>query len=162
MVKVDILGVKGQVADTEALVRSLQHIDGGEGLALDADMVCGRSHLTSAVMHASRAFERGDNVSSSLAGETILYASGERQISKAVKKMGVKVGTERVALVLFNVQDAEGIVKALSFHRDDEVLDASVEKAVRFGITHEELKAVPADMFEDLVLERVAFVGMQK
>jgi KEOPS complex subunit Cgi121 len=162
MVKVDILGVRGQVSDADALVKSLQHINGGEGLAMDADMVCGKAHLTSAVMHASRAFERGDNVSQSIVGETILYASGERQISKAVKKMGVKVGTERVALILFGVEDVGKVVTGLSFERDDDVLEGSVDKALRFGITHDELKAVPADMFEDLVLERVAFVGMQK
>jgi KEOPS complex subunit Cgi121 len=162
MVKIDILGVRGQVTDAEVLVRSLQHVDGGEGLALNADMICGRDHLSSAVMHATRAFERGDNVSSSIAGETILYASGERQISKAVKKMGVKIGTERLALVLFGVADPEKVLKTLQFERDEDVLEASVEKAVRFGISPDEIKAVPADKVEDLVLERVAFVGLNK
>ncbi len=162
MVKIDILGAKGQIVDTEVLVRSLQHVNGGEGLALNADLICGRDHIASAVMHASRAFERGDNVSSSIAGETILYASGERQISKAVKKMGVKVGTERVALVLFGVDDPERVLRELHFERDDDVLEASLEKAILFGISREEIKAVPADMVEDLVLERVAFVGLQK
>ena len=162
MVKTDILGARGQVSDPEALIRSLQHIGGGEGLAMDADMVCGKGHLVSAVMHASRAFERGLNVSQSMTGETMLYASGERQISKAVKKMGVKVGTERLAIILFGVVDPDKAIATLAFERDDDVLEPSVEKAVRFGITPEELKAVPADMFEDLVLERVAFVGLQK
>jgi KEOPS complex subunit Cgi121 len=162
MVKIDILGVRGQVVDTEVLVRALQNMNGGEGLALNADLICGRDHLASAVMHASRAFERGDNVSSSIAGETILYASGERQISKAVKKMGVRVGIERLALVLFGVEDPEQVLRDLHFERDDEILEASVEKAVRFGISPGEIKAVPADMVEDLVLERVAFVGLQK
>ncbi len=162
MVKIDVLGVRGEISDTEVLVRSLQHVDGGEGLAMDADMICGRDHLASAVMHATRAFERGDNVSSSIAGETILYASGERQISKAVKKMGVKIGTQRMAVVLFGVENPVKVLEDLQFERDDDVLEASVEKALRFGISHDEIRAVPADMVEDLVLERVAFVGLQK
>ncbi len=162
MVKIDILGVRGQVQDTKVFISALQSIGGGEGLALDADMICGRDHLISATMHASRAFERGVNASSNLAMETMLYASGERQISKASKKMGLKVGCERIALVLFNVPDPQKVLREHGLERDDSILEASVEKALRFGISHEELRAVPADRFEDLVLERVAFVGLHK
>jgi KEOPS complex subunit Cgi121 len=162
MVKVDILGVRGQVSDPEALVKDLQNLGSGGGVAMDADMICGKDHIQSAVAHARRAFERGDNVSSSIATEAILYASGERQISKAVKKMGVKVGCERVALVLFDASDLAGFLAKHRFVRDDDVLEASSEKAIRYGISPEELKAVPADMIEDLVLERVAFVGLSK
>ncbi|WP_019176553.1 KEOPS complex subunit Cgi121 [Methanomassiliicoccus luminyensis] len=162
MAKVVILGVRGQVEDAEALVKRLQGLEKGEGLALNADMVCGKDHLRSAVMHASRAFERGDNVCSSVPVETMLYASGERQISKAVKKMGVKVGDERVALVLFDVDDVSSLLASCRFARDDDVLEPSAEKAVRFGIAPDEIKAVPPDMVEDLVLERVAFVGILK
>jgi KEOPS complex subunit Cgi121 len=162
MVKIDILGVRGQVQDTKVFISALQSIGGGEGLALDADMICGRDHLISATMHAKRAFERGVNASTNLAMETMLYASGERQISKATRKMGLKVGCERMALVLFNVQDLQKVLRDHGLERDDTVLEASVEKALRFGISHEELRAVPADRFEDLVLERVAFVGLHK
>jgi KEOPS complex subunit Cgi121 len=162
MVKIDILGVRGQVQDTKVFISALQSIGGGEGLALDADMICGRDHLISATMHAKRAFERGVNASTNLAMETMLYASGERQISKATRKMGLKVGCERIALVLFNVQDIQKVLREHGLERDDSVLEASVEKALRFGISHEELRAVPADRFEDLVLERVAFVGLHK
>lgn len=162
MVKIDVLGVRGLVQDPKLFISSLQAIDGGEGLALDADMICGRAHLVSASMHASRAFERGVNASTSIAMETMLYASGERQISKANKKMGIKVGSERIALVLFNVPDPQKVLRQYHLERDDSVLEASVEKALRFGISHEEMRAVPADRYEDLVLERVAFVGLQK
>lgn len=162
MVKMTVLGARGQVGDVEALIDVLRHLNGGEGLALDADMICGKDHLVSAAFHATRAFERGDNVSGSVVLETQLYASGERQISKATKKMGIKLGMERIALVLFDVDDPEAALGRLGLVRDDDVLDASIEKAVRFGIAPEELKAVPEDMVEDLVLERVALVRMNK
>lgn len=162
MLKIDVLGVRGYVQDAKFFISSLRSIDGGEGLALDADMICGKDHLISATMHASRAFERGVNASTSIAMETMLYASGERQISKANKKMGVKVGCERIALVLFDVPDPQRVLRERHLEQDDSVLDASVEKALRFGISHEEMRAVPADRFEDLVLERVAFVGLHK
>jgi KEOPS complex subunit Cgi121 len=162
MVKTTVLGARGQVGDVEAFIDALRQLNGGEGLALDADMICGKDHLVSAAMHATRAFERGDNVSGSVVLETQLYASGERQISKAMKKMGIKLGMERIALVFFNVEDPNAALERLGLVRDDDVLDASVEKAIRFGISPDELKAVPEDMVEDLVLERVAFVRMNK
>ena len=156
------MGARGQIGDVEALITALQDVGGGEGLALDADMVCGKDHLVSAVLHATRSFERGDNVCTSLVMETALYASGERQISKAMKKMNVRIGSKRIALVLFGVSDPSEILERFSLVRDDDVLESSVENVLRFGITPEELKTVPADMMEDLVLERVAFVGMHK
>ena len=162
MVKTTILGARGQVESVEAVINVLRNLNDGEGLAMDADMICGKDHLVSAALHAVRAFERGDNVSSSIVLETQLYASGERQLSKASKKMGIKIGTERIALVLFNIDDPDPVLDKLRLTRDDEVLDASLKKAMRFGITSRELKAVSEDMIEDLILERVAFVGMNK
>jgi KEOPS complex subunit Cgi121 len=162
MVKTTVLGARGQIGDMEAFIAALRDLNGGEGLALDADMICGKDHLVSAAFHATRAFERGENVCSSVVMETQLYASGERQISRAMKKMGVKLGMERIALVFFDVDDPDAALERLGLVRDDDVLDASVEKAVRFGIMPEELKAIPEDMVEDLVLERVAFVRMNK
>jgi len=162
MAKVDIVGAIGKVDDPEVLVAKLRSIGGGEGAAMNADLVCGRDHLCSAAMHALRAFRRGDRSASTLAVETMLFASGERQISKALKKIGLRPGAERIALVLFEVQDADAAVEALGLARDDKVLEASREKAVRFGITEAELDAVPPGRHQDLVLERVAFAGLPK
>lgn len=133
----------------------------GEGAAVDADLVCGRDHLQSAAMHALRSFDRGANACSTLGMETVLYASGERQISKALVKMGLRPGAERVALALFDA-DADAVLQTLGLRRDDAVLEPSVEKAKRFGISEAELRAVPPDRYPDLVLERVAFVDLAK
>ncbi len=162
MVKVTVLGAVGRVDDADSLVRYIQGLKPGCGLLLDADIVCGKDHLLSAANHAIRAFERGDNASDSLPVETLLYASGERQISKAMKKIGIRPGLNRVAIVLFDSEGVDKILSDMHMTRDDDVLDPSVEKALKFGISHDEIKAVPVDMIEDLVLERVAFVGMQK
>ncbi|MCG7845347.1 MAG: hypothetical protein MIO90_07955, partial [Methanomassiliicoccales archaeon] len=65
-----------------------------EFVLMDADKVCGPDHLESAVIHARRAFEQGTAASNTLGMEVMLYASGERQISKAKKKMGLHQETE--------------------------------------------------------------------
>lgn len=159
MVNFTVLGAVGG-GDSERLISLLCSIC--EGAAMDADMVCGADHLRSAAFHAVRAFDRGTNACTTLAVETVLYASGERQISKGVKKMGLRPGSRRVALVLFDVPDADAVLTALGLERDDSVLDAHPDKARRLGITDEEMAAVPPERYVDLVLERVAFVDITK
>ncbi len=45
--------------------------------------------IESAYQKAKRSFERGTNISRDIETETILYVSGERQISKAMERYGL-------------------------------------------------------------------------
>lgn len=162
MTTVEIVGARGRVDDPEELIEALRSTGGGEVAALNADLVCGPDHLRSAAIHALRAFGRGDNIASTLAVETVLFAAGERQISKALKKVSLHIGDERVALVLFDPADADALLEELGLVRDDSVLAPSKEKAKRFGITEAELETVPSSKYQELVLERVAFAGLPK
>jgi tRNA threonylcarbamoyladenosine modification (KEOPS) complex Cgi121 subunit len=76
--------------------------------------------------------------------------------------MGLPPGAGRIALALFDVPDVEHVLEVLGLHRDDRVLEPSVDKAKRFGINDSELRAVPPNQYADLVLERVAFVDLAK
>jgi len=160
MAAIEVAGARGAVTDLEAMYRALNEMDGTVA-ALDPRMVCGSEHLLSAARHAVRAFARGSNSSSSLSLETILYASGERQISRALSKMGVTEGAEGVALVIFDAAPKE-VIGSLGMRRDDELLECTVHKLLAYGISKEEMKSVPGDLRADLVLERVAFVEMLK
>lgn len=162
MPRVDIVGARGKNLDPRVLVEALQNLGAGRGLVLNADLVCGIDHLRSAIAHAKRAFERGRNVSSTLATETMLYASGERQISRAMDKIGVGEGAERIAMVLFDVENIDVTLRSLGLTRDDSVIGPSTEKVISFGIMEQEMAAVPEETLPDLVLERVAFVELQK
>ncbi len=162
MPRTEIVGAKGKIDDPQEFILALQEINGGSGLPLNADLICGRDHLLSATAHALRAFERGRNVCSSLPMETLVYASGERQISKAMQKMGVTSGSGRIAIVFFGPVDADPILSRLGLERDDSVLDLSIDKLLRFGIAADEIDLVPRGAMADLVLERVAFVELMK
>ncbi|MCX6651423.1 MAG: KEOPS complex subunit Cgi121 [Methanomassiliicoccales archaeon] len=129
---------------------------------LDADKVCGADHLSSAVLHARRAFERGENASNTLSMEVILYASGERQISKAKNKMGLRQGTERVAVVLLSLGDLDQVLSDLGLRRDDSLLDCTLEKGAAYGIDPAELRTLGETLLPELVLEKVAFVDLIK
>ena len=161
MVRFQILGARGQIADPREAIERLRSLQGGSVLALNADLVCGAEHLQSAVEHALRSFDRRTNACNDIAMECLLYASGERQISKAQDKMGMRKGVGRLALVLFGPM-AEEAMNALDLDRDDSVLDASAEKALRFGIERREIEALGLERASDLVLERVAFVDILK
>jgi KEOPS complex subunit Cgi121 len=158
---IEVAGARGQIPDPDELYGQLNSIGEGSVVALNPEMVCGIDHLLSAAEHAVRAFERGTNSSSSLGLETVLYASGERQIVKALDKMGVRPGSQAVALVLFDL-DPDRVIEKLDLKRDDEILDCTRSKLREFGIPKEELDALPSDMAIDLVLERVAFVELIK
>ena len=156
-----VVGARGKIPDPQAFIERLQNMKGGEVLAMDAGMVCGREHVDSAVEHALRSFKRGSNSANNIMMETMLFASGERQISKAQEKMGVKAGTERVALVLFGSEVAT-VLRICDLERDDTVLQASERKAISYGISRKELDTVPSEKYPDLVLEKVAFVEILK
>jgi KEOPS complex subunit Cgi121 len=161
MANVSVIGARGGPIDARGLLDRLRGLGRGEVLVMDADMVCGREHLLSAVEHATRSFANSSNSCKDMAMETMLFASGERQISKAQEKMTPKSGSERFAVVLFDAPTDE-VLRLASLVRDDSVLDCSSVKATNFGITRCELETAGEDRAADLVLERVAFVEIAK
>ena len=140
----------------------------------DAELVATWQHLYFAVLNALLAFKNKRNISKSVAMETMLYASAQRQIRKALDFMGVKCAVADVAVVIVgeSAEAVEELVAAVSKRvgkeRDDAVLEISQEKAGRireaFGITGVELEAVLEkndDALADLVVERVALLSTQ-
>lgn len=127
-------------------------------LIANADMVFGMDHLRSALYHAKKAMVEGTNASDSLVMETLLYASGERQLSTAIRKMSVgNETTETIVAVLHGrVDPTEGWVEL-----PDVPAHSSRERLERFGITEEELRTFEGRL-EELVLEKVASVDVLK
>ena len=123
---------------------------------MDPMRICGRDHVISAVMHAERSFEHGTNRSKTLLTEILLYAAGERQISKALSMMKPKGGCKEYALALLDQPD-DLRLSDIGMERDDTILDANDEKAGimgfdrSFGIS-----------YEDQALEMVALLDLAK
>jgi KEOPS complex subunit Cgi121 len=128
---------------------------GGDVILMNPEFVCGRDHILSAVMHAERAFEHGTNRSKSLLTETLLYAAGERQISKALAKMRPKDGFEEMVAAIFSVEETR--LDEICANVDDGILVCTKEKIKNLGI--DASGTIPS---EDLVLEMVATVDIQK
>jgi KEOPS complex subunit Cgi121 len=148
----------GAKALMERALEEASH-SGSEILVMDGDKVFGSAHVRSAVLHASKAIAEGRNSSDSLAMETLLYASGERQLSSAIRKMSVGPATERVVLAVVRGRFVPG--EGWSRLPDAE---SRIERArlARFGITEREMSTVAEGRLSELVLEKVAAVDVIK
>jgi KEOPS complex subunit Cgi121 len=125
--------------------------------ALDADKVVSEVHAIVAAEKALRAFSEGRNIAKDLGVEILRYASGERQIERALS-MGVSESTRRVALIAIPGND---VVPELSNLVDADGFGPNWNPTVvrdTFYISDEEIDAVGKEQIPDLVLERVALV----
>jgi len=144
----------------------------------DAKLIAGWEHLYFAALNALNTFKNKTNISKSIAVETLLYASAQRQIEKAVKLIGIKPESSQVAVLIVaeTKQRATSTLKAVSKlmmgERDDSILELTNGKfkAIKglFGISDLELEAkLEKEGFEkealiDLVIEHMALLTTQR
>lgn len=143
----------------------------------DASVVAGLEHLRFAALNALNAFKSKVNISSSLAIETLLYASAQRQIKEAIRLIGIKQETSRVVVLALteNLRQASTTLDILSNllngRRDDSVIDLTKGKMAGlkklFGISTVELEAktkrkgAQKQALTDLVIEHMALLVTQ-
>lgn len=144
----------------------------------DARRIAGRQHLFFSALNALKAFERKVNISNNIAIESLLYASAQRQIRKAVDQLGIKETSSNIALLVITetekemVQALETITKMIPGERDDTVLHLTDEKIVEirnlFGISDLELAAkctrkdLEKEALVELVIEHIALLATQR
>ena len=173
----EIAGFKGvEVNGIEAFLEAINRgkLAGVDAQFFDADLVATWQHLYFAVLNGLTAFKNEENLSKSVPMETMLFASGRRQIRKATQLLGIKPGSRNVAVLVVGGK-AEVVQKALveisrliGGQPDDSVLELSRKKMERikrvFDISEEELETVmEGDDVEkalvDLVVERMALLA---
>jgi len=169
MMDIHLVAGTCEIPDAGVFLRRLGEIASVYGItvqAIDANRIAGRAHVISAIEKAVRATARSENISDDLGMEILLYASGNRQIKKALA-MGIAAGRNNVVLVAVGgeipdeaVSELESLVVAadvISYGRAKR--DAIVSF---FGITESEIAAAGEEKIPDLVLERVALTGLWK
>lgn len=163
------------IADINAFLEQFktENMENATVQFFDAKHVAGSQHLYFAAVNALNAFQKGTNISNNLAVETLLYASAQRQIKKAVKLLGIKQeSTEVAALVI--TENKKGnclrlVADAVSGERDDTALDLTDKKLVDikklFEISDLEFEAKlekegqEKEALTDLIIERMALLG---
>ena len=145
----------------------------------DLDRVAGSRHLLLATFNAVKSFDSKRRISRSLGMEILLFVSGTRQISEAVKRVGVTPKTVRTAAttILASSADysmvADYIAGVLNGKGDDSLLDhwTSLRRSTvvrTFGIGEKELKATLREdektekAIERLAIERSAMLAIAK
>jgi len=144
----------------------------------DANLIAGWQHLYFATLNALKAFENRLNISNSLAVETLLYASAQRQIKKAVELLGIKPNSSKVAVLILAETEpkanktSETVSHFILGKRDDRILELTKEKfdgiKKLFGISESELNAklerknMERKALIDLVIEHVALLAIQR
>ena len=168
-----------KIEDSERFLKKMRLKKGSnvETQFFDAKYVATWQHLYFAVLNALTACKNKRNISKSLAIETMLYASTQRQIRKAMELLGIKAETSEIAVLIIG-EDSEAIKSALSMisasamaQCDDTVLELSEEKEriiqKTFGISDLELKTVMKkddvkEALTNLVIERMALTATQR
>ncbi len=175
---VKISGFRGiSVQNKEKLLETVRK--GKADLAIqffDAGLVCTWEHLYFAVLDALMAFRNHSNLSKSLDMEMLLYASAQRQITKAIKALGIRNEICDIASVVIssNGQSVENcvsnITSLLKSPPDDSVLELTESKISRimkvFQITELEISSVLRgydrnQALVDLIIERMALLPTQ-
>jgi tRNA threonylcarbamoyladenosine modification (KEOPS) complex Cgi121 subunit len=144
----------------------------------DANLIAGWDHLYFAALNALKAFEGKLNISNTLAMETLLYASAQRQIDKAIGLLGIKPESSQIAVLAIaktpkEVDSAlETISKMVSGDCDDSILELTGEKMEKirrlFKVSDLELesklkrKGLEKKALADLVIEHMALLATQR
>ena len=141
----------------------------------DATKISGSEHLYFAALNAINAFAKKTTISNNLAVESLIYASAQRQIKKALEMLGIKQDSSEIAALIIapnTKAENEGITlvtKMVSGKRNDNVLELSKDKmaGIRtlFGISNLEFEAklkkqgMEKEALTDLIIERMALLG---
>lgn len=141
----------------------------------NAELVATSEHLNFAVLNALEAFKNNTNISKSLAMETMLYASAQRQIQKSIQLLGINPKSADIALVIIGENFGsvkkmlQAVTEFLNAKPDDTALKLTSEKTRKikqtYEITNQMLKTVTepdsTQALVNLVIERVALLATQ-
>ena len=175
-----ITGFETRPENVDTILRSTQERYPNTVVQLvDLDKVAGSRFLLLATVNALKSFSSKQPISKTLGMEVLLYISGSRQISDAVKRVGVTPTTKRIAAVVVGNSNeevkgsAEFVSQLLNEESHDEVVDQWSDERLRnvravYDIRQKELQATlrkkedSSKAVERLAIERSALLSIKK
>ncbi|MEJ8542708.1 KEOPS complex subunit Cgi121 [Methanothermobacter wolfeii] len=152
--KIEVAGYRGRIGSVEGILSELRKFRGTVQL-LDARAVAGRDHALHGALHAVRAFERGNNISSDTGIEVCLRIAGMRQISRALELLGIREGEMEICAILVDCEtDVQEFLDS-RFQRDDRVLEPDEDYLRSLYGLGEEVKTVGV---ENALMERTTML----
>lgn len=169
---ISIAGGRATVDNIDEIFKKLASVDRKHETVsqiFDASRIAGKGHLLHGARLALIAHATGKNFASSLNIELACWVAGERQINRALEKVGIHKGNRAVAILTVGetpsgVRRAQAdILRGLQIKRDDNVIELAPKKIAAllkiFSIPKRELDI--ADV-QKLVLERIALLSLQR
>ncbi len=142
----------------------------------NGDLVATWEHLYFAALNALNAFASQKNISRNITMEMMLYASTQRQISRAIEFIGIKNGVSNLAIVAIdnNRHRLEASLEAMKRYfgkePDDRVLELSANKmkyvSRAFRVMDKEIETMVGKSslertLVELIIERMALLSIQ-
>jgi len=127
---IQVAGYKSNIKDFKQLMYDITRVNPECTIQLiNAEGIAGKKHILHATIHAIKSFSRKENISNDLGLEICVRTSGQRQISKALKMLGIKKGDMKVCAVAVDCEEniMEKLVDVLG-EREDMVLEADDDK----------------------------------
>jgi len=138
----------------------------------DVDKITDQHQLYYAAANAYYAMENGGNISNKLEVETLLYASTQNQISKAIKIIGVSEKTKQIAIVVISEQENDPTASKIADYlgdMEDKPLEMNQEKfeALKklYEITDTAIETVGCDRYKaltSLITEKSTLISLRR
>ena len=138
----------------------------------DANKIAGPLHLYYAAANANYAMENGLNISNRLEIETLLYASTQTQIARAIQTIGVSNKTKDVAIVVISKTMYDQVAVLIAEYLgeiDDTVLDTTPKKYQTllrlYDVSITAIESVGGDKnkaLTSLITEKAALISLKR
>jgi KEOPS complex subunit Cgi121 len=143
----------------------------------NAKNVAGKDHLYFAALNALIGFKKGINISNHLAVELLIYASAQRQISKAINMIGITQDSSEIAVLIMGKNNNEKenckklVIEMIPGEQDDDVINLTTKKVNRikrlYKISNLEFESqlkkpgLENKAITDLIIERMALLVLK-
>jgi KEOPS complex subunit Cgi121 len=175
-----ISGFASKPSDFDVVLRGVQEkYPEVNAQFVDLDKVPGSRYLLLATLNALKSFHSSQPISKTLGMEILLYVSAKRQITEAIRLVGITSDTKRIAVIVLGRTEEEVLGAAavlsqiLEQTSNDELIDYWPAERIQnvlsiFAIGSKELRAtlrkneVKAEAVERLAIERSALLTIRK
>jgi tRNA threonylcarbamoyladenosine modification (KEOPS) complex Cgi121 subunit len=175
-----ISGFNVRPADVEEILRTVQErLPKVCAQLVDLNKVAGSRYLFLATYNALKSFHARQSISRTLGMEILLYVAANRQISEALRRVGIGVETQKIAAIAVSHKREEAVAagdlleELFNVKSTDELLDSWPSERVEsvksgFGISSKELAATirrnedTSKAIERLAIERSALLTIRK
>lgn len=142
--KVQVMGFSTTITNVIELINKINALNRDSCIIqlLNADGIAGKEHILHATRQAIVAFKRKDNIANDLGLEICVRASGQRQISKAIKLLGLKEGINNICAVIVDCNEyAVNQLELILGKTNDEVLKPDKNRLTNiYQISNEEIE----------------------